>query len=144
MKLEKQLKKDERLESSHSFTLFLAKRMRKLILKKHLPAVLRSSNLCVGPSYWMICRTGPMTTCGIDWFSRDPIDVSYTIFIFTVHMVIPWSVSTYCYYAVFSTVSRIDALAFLPKINYGIQVFSRWIFWCFLSHSYLFKENLRA
>ena len=49
-----------------------------------------------------------MTTCGVDWFSRDPIDVSYIMFIFTCHMIIPWSTTTYCYYKIFQTVRQIE------------------------------------
>jgi len=50
---------------------------------------------------------GPMTTCGVDWFSRDPGDQSYIIMIFLVNFVTPLIIVIFCYYFVYSTIRNV-------------------------------------
>jgi len=50
---------------------------------------------------------GPMTTCGIDWFSRESGDRSYIIMIFLVNFCIPVVVATFCYYFVYATIRNV-------------------------------------
>lgn len=50
---------------------------------------------------------GPMTTCGVDWFSRDPTDQAYIVFIFIVMFLIPVLVIAFCYHFVYMTIRNV-------------------------------------
>nr|QNM38092.1 xenopsin [Spadella cephaloptera] len=50
---------------------------------------------------------GPMTTCSVDWFSRDPGDQSYIIMIFIVCFVAPMGIIMFCYYFVYATIRNV-------------------------------------
>lgn len=51
---------------------------------------------------------GPMTTCGIDWFSRESGDRSYIIFIFLANFIIPLCIAAFCYYFVYATIRNVS------------------------------------
>ena len=57
-----------------------------------------------------------MTTCGVDWFSRESGDRSFIIFIFSVNFVIPLFIASFCYYFVYSTVG-VNEIEVIRKKN---------------------------